>query len=145
MDNYIIPVAEPVDTVSGCGWAFLVFLLIVIVVLLAIFGCAQTDDELNEDIERMTNINLRKLYKKMKLNEKFTVLPPRVFKRQYLSTPYKPFIGMDYPTPNPVSLRSGLRVPSPPKYECEYAWRDCNAYQDCIENQCVAKNYPYVS
>ena len=73
---------------------------------------------------------------------------PGVFKKQVKVGPGNcmPYSGCFYPSfmSNPVSLKTGRRLNEPRENEiwCEEAWRDCNAYQDCVNNKCTPKGYP---
>lgn len=126
------------DYTSGCGWAILVLFFMVIIVLLSLFSCAQTDDELNRDIENLMNVNCQSLAKKMKIREKFTN-PPLVFTKQFLSVPggCYPFLGCTNPMMEPVSLKTGKRPMKLPKKQCNVAWRDCGIYQKCVNGYCL--------
>lgn len=72
---------------------------------------------------------------------------PMEFKNQYLNIPSpgsfgcKPYSGCFYPT-NPMNLINSSSK-SVDDIWCEKAWRDCNAYQDCVEGKCVPKKGLY--
>lgn len=73
---------------------------------------------------------------------------PGVFRKQVKVGPGNcmPYSGCFYPSfmSNPVSLKTGRRLNEPKENEiwCEEAWRDCNIYQDCVNNKCTPKGYP---
>lgn len=71
---------------------------------------------------------------------------PLIFTKQLNSIPgsCKPYEGCFYPSTssNPYSLRTGERIPASNEDEiyCEVSWRDCNAYQNCVDGKCVPKS-----
>ena len=76
---------------------------------------------------------------------------PLVFEKQLLSVPgsCKPYTGCFFPSTmsNPISLDTGKRVPAKgtDKIWCEVSWRDCNAFQDCVDGKCIPKPDVYPS
>lgn len=71
---------------------------------------------------------------------------PRIFKKQIKIGPGNclPYSGCFYPSfmSNPISLKTGTRLNELKENEiwCQEAWRDCNAYQSCVNGKCVPKN-----
>lgn len=122
-------------TIDGKAWGAIVAAIIVIVFVIA-FYCYNLDKFTNVDkfTKVFTNNNIE-------LKQQ-----PMVFTKQYLSVPgsCKPYSGCFFPATmsNPISLKTGKRVfePKVNKVYCEEAWRDCNAYQNCIDGKCVPKN-----
>lgn len=56
----------------------------------------------------------------------------------------RPYSGCFFPSneANPVNPKTGKR-PKPPMDDylwCEKSWRDCNAYQDCVDGKCAPKS-----
>lgn len=71
-------------------------------------------------------------------------LQPLLYPLQYFSIPDNcfPYSGCMYPSENPNSLKTGKEIPPSTKNDiwCKIAWRDCNAYQDCINGKCLPKS-----
>lgn len=71
---------------------------------------------------------------------------PVIFKKQIKTGPGNclPYSGCFYPSfmSNPISLKTGTRLnePNENKIWCQEAWRDCNAYQSCINGKCIPKH-----
>lgn len=80
-----------------------------------------------------------------KKSEKFTINHPMVFKNNVKIAPgnCKPYSGCFFPSnlSNTTNPKTGERYKTTKKDEiwCEESWRDCNAYQTCINGKCVSK------
>lgn len=132
-----------------CMYGFFVIIVIIAIVLISVFCCRQ-QDTVSQFTEAFTQ-RLGGLY-----NDISRTLPegnqhieqPGVFRKQIDVGPgnCKPYSGCFYPSfmSNPVSLKTGMRRNEPKENEiwCEKSWRDCNAYQDCINGKCTPKGYP---
>jgi len=103
---------------SAICFGILVFVFFIIAVLLAVYCCK---DEFRDSPQ------------------------PLKFTKQYLSVPGNcyPFMGCFFPSSlsNPVSVRTGKRKKVKNQIWCKKSWRDCNAYQDCVNGKCVPKKY----
>jgi hypothetical protein len=125
-----IPVAREIkeNVVSSCMWGVLIILLLVAVVVISLHCCGLL-------IPNGPN------------KESFA---PMVYKKNIMSVPgnCKPYMGCYYPSSlsNPVSLDTATRMSEfgeddVNKNYCKKSWRDCNAYQDCVDGQCRFKSY----
>lgn len=102
--------------------------------------------EFKDKIDKFTNGKLYTMYKKYFRETKDH---PMVFDKQLNSYPENctAYAGCFYPSflSNPVSLKTGERYKNPEdknpddKVWCEKSWRDCGAYQDCVNGQCAPK------
>lgn len=108
-----------------------------------------------------TRILLKKCMDKLNSKETFTTLrsqplqslrdqplqslrnQPLLYKHNIKSAPGNciPYAGCFYPSTlaNPVDPYTNTRYPENETKNCDLAWRDCNAYQDCVDNRCVPK------
>ena len=75
---------------------------------------------------------------------------PLVFTKNYKIGPANctPYSGSHFPSSdsNPIDLNTGHRRGLSKEYKdsfrkCEKAWRDCSAYQDCINGRCENKDH----
>jgi len=130
----------------GCG--FIVVICIIIVVLLAVYIPQEPFKNVNSMQEAFDNVT--RLYTDFVSSMgNPRVNQPLVFPTQLNSFPANcvPYAGCFYPSwlSNPVSLKSGVRENAQYQDEiwCEKGWRDCNAYQDCVEGVCRPKNGMY--
>lgn len=125
--------------VTYCAWGLIVVVFIIIVVLISIYCCAENDPELKQKLNVIVDTFAPTLPYQQKIKQ------PQVFKDEILSIPgnCQPYSGCFFPSymSNPVSLKSGIRhnAQDENKVWCEKSWRDCNAYQDCVDGQCKPK------
>lgn len=108
---------------TGCVWGLLAIAVIVLFVVIALY-CIPKDNEFFKMVDSPQ---------------------PLVYPKQLLSVPgnCKPYKNCFFPSTlsNPVSLNTGKRIKAKDtnKIWCEYSWRDCPAYRDCVDGKCVPK------
>ena len=157
--NYInVPYAKSIKNTSsfgikGCGYGILVIIFIVIIIIISTYCFSVNYSYLHQKINETFKINYKQLKNKLKkkVKEKFehVIKQPQIFTKGLLSVPgnCQPFIGCNYPSylSNPISLKTGQRPNAKDEHKiwCEKSWRDCNAYQNCVNGKCKPKNNVY--
>jgi hypothetical protein len=122
---------------GSSGFVFALIVLLFLALIGVIGACCFNQKEIKIRVEQA----------KEKLKETFATFTaqlkqqPGVFVYTPLSVPgnCRPYSGCasGYTLANPISLKTGKRVPEPVYRWCEKSWRDCNAYQTCIDGLCV--------